>query len=616
MKKINQRQVRGGAICDVIQQMFQRHCYITLLHEHGYGYFQSNYVASNILIMPHFYLDMADIMTIIVATMHIEKTNSRGKYTCYLLRENYRENGKVKHRTIANISHCSEEEIAAMRLALKHKKDLSELVSVTEAVSLRQGNSVGAVWLVFDMAKQLGIAQALGDSRQGKLALWQVIARVIDQGSRLSAVRLAGSHAACDVLGLEAFNEDDLYNNLDWLDKNQSKIEGCLFKSLYPGKKPGLYLYDVTSSYLEGAQNELAAFGYCRDGKRGKRQIVIGLLCDESGRPLSVEVFAGNTQDPATVASQIRKVAGRFGGGDVTFVGDRGMIKNQQIEDITKYGFHYITAITKPQIEALLKSRVLQMDLFDQRLAEVKADDGIRYILRRNPERSVEIRQSRDSKLAWLRQMMKKQNEYLAGRPRASAAVALRKINDRCEKLKVSKWVSADVSGRKISLITDQEALVEIEKLDGCYVLKTDLNKKAADKETVHSRYKDLAQVEWAFRTSKTVHLEMRPVNVRLASRTRGHVFVVMLAYRIVQELANRWCEMNLTVTEGVNELATLCADEIVVKGVPRCNKIPQPRPSVKQLLDAASVSLPEVLPCKGIRVASRKKLPENRITR
>jgi len=158
--------------------------------------------------------------------------------------------------------------------------------------------------------------------------------------------------------------------------------------------------------------------------------------------------------------------------------------------------------------------------------------------------------------------------------------------------------------------------LVEIEKLDGCYVLKTDLNKKAADKETVHSRYKDLAQVEWAFRTSKTTHLEMRPVNVRLASRTRGHVFVVMLAYRIVQQLANRWNQINLTIKEGIDELATLCADEIVVKGVPRCNKIPQPRSSLKQLLDAASVSLPEVLPCKSIRAASRKKLPENRITR
>jgi len=337
-------------------------------------------------------------IAIIVSTMHIEKTNSRGKYTCHLLRETYREGGKVKHRTLANLSGCDEDEIAAMKLALKHKGDLSQLVSVAEAVSLRQGLSVGAVWLIFEMARQLGIAEALGHSRSGKLALWQVIARVIDQGSRLSAVRLAGSHGACDILGLEVFDEDDLYENLDWLDENQSVIEDRLFRSTYSDQKPGLYLYDVTSSYLEGTTNELAAFGYNRDGKKGKRQIVIGLLCDQTGRPLSIEVFTGNTQDTATVASQIQKVARRFGGGEVTFVGDRGMIKNHQVAELTEQGFHYITAITKPQIESLLDQGIIQMTLFDQPLAEVRTDEGIRYIFRRNPERSLEIRHSRADK--------------------------------------------------------------------------------------------------------------------------------------------------------------------------------------------------------------------------
>ena len=155
-----------------------------------------------------------------------------------------------------------------------------------------------------------------------------------------------------------------------------------------------------------------------------------------------------------------------------------------------------------------------------------------------------------------------------------------------------------------------------MEKLDGCYVLKTDVAKKVADKETIHARYKDLAQVEWAFRTSKTVCLEMRPVNVRLARRTRGHVFVVMLAYRIVRELAGRWSDLNLTVEEGIHELTTLCATEMLVNGKPRCQKIPEPRSSIRQLLKAAAVRLPETLACKGIRVATRKQLPENRITR
>ena len=547
--------------------------------------------------------------------MFIEKTNSLGNRPCYLLRENSREGGKIKHRTIANLSACSEEDIAAIRLALKHKKDLAALINAAPSVALQQGLSVGAVWLVYDMAKQLGITDALGNSKQGKRALWQVIARVIDQGSRLSAVRLAGSHAACDIVGLEAFNEDDLYKNLDWLDDNQATIEDRLFKSSYPDKKPCLYLYDVTSSYLEGICNELGAFGYNRDGKDGKLQIVIGLLCDEKGRPLSIEVFAGNTPDQATVASQIHKAAKRFGGGEITFVGDRGMLKNQQVEDLKEYGFHYITAITKPQIESLLDKGVFQMNLFDQPLAEIQADDGIRYILRRNPERANEIRQNREDKLSSLQKLVNKQNEYLATHARADEAVALRTVSWRCEKLKIDKWVVVSVSKRTISLTVDTSKLSEVEKLDGCYVLKTDLSRQAADTETVHGRYKDLALVEWAFRTSKTVELEMRPINVRLASRTCGHAFVVMLAYMIVRELAHRWNRINLTVQEGIDELASVCAMEVVFDGKSRANKIPVPRPSAQRLLDAASVRLPDVLPCRGIRVATRKRLPENRLS-
>jgi transposase len=165
-----------------------------------------------------------------------------------------------------------------------------------------------------------------------------VIARAIDQGSRLSAVRLATHHACCDLLGLEAFNEDDLYANLAWLSQQQCRIERRLFEALHPAAKPALFLYDVTSSYLEGSQNELGAFGYNRDGKRGKKQIVIGLLCDQSGTPLSIEVFAGNLADPKTVASQIKKVVRQFGGGEVTFVGDRGMLKGGAARAIGQRG--------------------------------------------------------------------------------------------------------------------------------------------------------------------------------------------------------------------------------------------------------------------------------------
>ena len=562
-------------------------------------------------------------MYVDTSTVRSAKGNS---YTRHLLRESYREEGKVKHRTIANLSHCKPEEIEALRLALRHKKDLAALVNLKDDLRIEQGLSVGAVWTVFEVARRLGIAAALGSTRAGKLALWQVIARVIDQGSRLSAVRLAGSHAACDILKLEKFNEDHLYENLDWLCENQTKIEDRLFVQ-HQGKpdnetKQRLFLYDVTSSYLEGTENELAAFGYNRDQKKGKRQIVIGLLCDETGMPLSVEVFKGNTRDPNTFAAQVSKVAKRFGGGEVTFVGDRlpvlwtqtgGMIKSGQIEELNREGFHYITAITKPQINSLLNSGVIQMGLFEQQLAEVETSEGIRYVLRRNPIRAAEVARSRQDKLQAIQREADRLNLYLAEHRRAQVEVARGKVQAKIERLRLSGWLRVTAKGREILLNEDSAALTEEAKLDGCYVLKTDLSSRVASKETIHDRYKDLALVEWAFRTSKTVNLEVRPVHVRTALHTRGHVLVVMLSYLIIAELARCWQESEVTVDEGIKQLDTLCATQLLINGKVRCNQIPQPRPLLQQLLDAAQVPLPEVLPSKGVRVTTKKKLAPRR---
>jgi transposase len=218
-------------------------------------------------------------------------------------------------------------------------------------------------------------------------------------------------------------------------------------------------------------------------------------------------------------------VVQRFGGGEVTFVGDRGMIKSEQIEDLNKKEFHYITAITKPQIKKLLKSGVIQMSLFDQQLAEVETSEGIRYVLRRNPIRTLEVRQTRQDKLQAVQKEVDTQNQYLAKHARAHVEVAQRKVRKKIEQLRLSGWLSERATDRVISLTEDSAALAEEEKLDGCYVLKTDLDKDVATKETIHDRYKDLALVEWAFRTSKTVTLEVRPVHVRTESHTRGHVF-------------------------------------------------------------------------------------------
>ena len=548
--------------------------------------------------------------------MYVDTSTIRrnGKsYTRYLLRQSYREAGKVKHRTLANLSACSREEIDAICLALRHKHDLTPLGAVQDQMALHQGLSIGALWLVRDIAQQLGIVRALGTTRAGTLALWQVIARVIDQGSRLSAVRLAGAHAVCAVLGLEPFTEDDLYDNLDWLEQQQATIEDRLARQHPCTTHPGIFFYDVTSSYVEGDQNELAAFGYNRDGKRGKRQIVIGLLCNEVGTPLSIELFRGNTQDPKTVAAQIHKVAGRFGGGEVIFVGDRGMLKSPQLEALRLQGFHYITALTKPQITSLLKHGVLQLACFTDEVTEITTADHIRYVCRRNPLRAQEMRETRDAKYCRLQQAVAQQNQYLTEHPRAKVAVALRKLHAQCEKWQMATWASVLAQDRTLSLAVDAAAKEAAATLDGCYALTTDLTTPQMPKEIIHERYKDLALVESAFRSCKTVHLEMRPVYVRLATRTRAHAFVVMLAYCIIKELAARWQSLNITVEEGIKELAQLCCIEVHLAGQAPSNDIPVPRDLSRQLLDAARVRLPRVLPAKGMAVATKKKLQKKR---
>jgi hypothetical protein len=547
-----------------------------------------------------------------IDTSHI--TRGGKTYTRHLLRESYRANGKVLHRTIANLSHCSAAEIEAMRLALRHKEDLAHLGTIQDAITLQQGMSFGAVWTVYHVARRLGIEQALGTTREGKLALWQVIARVIDQGSRLSAVRLAMVHAACDVLGLGTFDEDALYENLDWLAGAQARIEDRLFAQRQKTKPASLFLYDVTSSYVEGTQNELAAFGYNRDGKKGKRQIVIGLLCDEDGHAVSIAVFPGNTQDPQTFAAQINKVKARFGVHEITFVGDRGMIKGQQIADLAQQGLHYITAITKPQIEKLLRTGTFQLELFEQELAEVLADEGVRYVLRRNPVRAQEVRDTRHAKLATLQAHVAKQNQYLTDHPRANAQGALQKLVARAAKLRIAAWVELTVAERTLTLTVQEDAQTEAAKLDGCYVLKTDLTPAQAPKETVHDRYKDLASVEYAFRTCKTGHLEVRPIFLRLASRTRAHAFVVMLAYQIICYLASCWSAFDVTVEEGLQALTTLCLVEVAPPNAPSYHCIPTPRASVAQLLHSADIKLPKAFALSGTRVSTKKKLQSERL--
>ncbi|HXZ15866.1 MAG TPA: IS1634 family transposase [Roseiarcus sp.] len=543
-------------------------------------------------------------------------TRVNGKaYARHLLRETFREDGKVKHRTLANLTHCKPEEVEAIRLALKYKGDLGRMLASADGdgPELKQGPSVGAVWLLSQLARELGVVAALGSDRQGKLALWQVIARALDQGSRLSAVRLAGGHAVGAALGMVGFDEDDLYANLDWLADNQAEIESRLFAQREAASAPDVFLYDVTSTYLEGEHNALAAFGYNRDRKSGKRQIVVGLLADADGRPLSIEVFKGDTSDVKTFSSQLNKAAARFGAERVTFVGDRGMIKAPQRAELGAAGFHYITAITKAQIDALIAAGVLQMDLFEETLAEVEGLGGERYVLRRNPARAKELAASRADKLKALQTAAEAANAYLNAHPRAAAKTQVARLKAKSETLHVDKFIAVAEQERRVVVTADEAAWTEAARLDGCYALRTDLPKTVVAKEIVHDRYKDLAQVEWAFRDQKTVQLEMRPVYLRDENRTRGHALVVMLAYLLTQALRQRWRDIDLTVQEGLDRLASLCLIEVIIGGRPSYSQVPTPRDDVRQLFEAAGVAIPTALPLAPARVATRQTLPQRR---
>jgi transposase len=428
--------------------------------------------------------------------------------------------------------------------------------------------------------------------------LWQVLAQTIDQGSRLSVTRLARNHEI-DFLEVGTFDEDSLYANLDWLAQHQSDIEIKLYNQRYDQLPCSLFLYDVTS--FEGVQNELAAFGYNRDKKKGKMQIVVGLLCAKDGIPVTVEVFEDNTNDTKTMHNQIRKTSEQFHTQNVVCVGDRGMIKNAQQKELSEMNFDFITALTKKQIEKLLKQNVLQLSLFDEELSEVILDNGKRYILKRNPIRADEINTNRQSKILKLNKIISKRNLYLKKYSRAKLSAALNYCNDKLQRMNLHGWNQLETGEklRTIRVVTNQEKLQEISKLDGCYCLTTSLGVDEHDKESVHTRYKDLARVKNSFRTCKTDQLELRPIYVRKQDRTCGHVFVVMLSYLLIQKLREYWNTLDMTVEEGIELLETLCTVEVQLDGNIPALYVPKPHKELEQLLTLANIPISEILPAK-----------------
>ena len=506
----------------------------------------------------------------------------------YLLRTSYRENGKVKKKTIASLCTLTPDEISSLKLALQHKSDLSALTSIKGAEVI-QGKSFGAVIALKTIADELGITKALGNSKEAVIAMWQIMGRVLFQGSRLSLLRMLDIHEAEKILSVpNNLSAKQLYTNLSWLEQNQLKIEKKLQN--YHKVQSNLYLYDVTSSYLEGENNELAEYGYNRDKKKGKKQIVIGLLTASDGIPVAVRVFKGNTSDSKTIPDQIDLLKKEFMIKKVTLVGDRAMFPKSQKDDLPET-ISYITAISKRQIKTLLDAKQLQLSLFDEDLQEIEID-RVRYILRCNSIRKQEIAANRSSKIELLAAKISEKNKYLREHEKANPDIAVKDLKNRIEKLNINKFIELTTENRVIKYTINQEALEKESQLDGCYCLTTDVPKEEADKDIIHARYKDLAMVERAFRTMKQSHLEIRPVYLRREDRTRAHVFVTMMAFMIEKKLAEYWESIKISVTEGLNALTTLITTVLSI-GEINITKTVKPTGICKQLLEKLNINIP-----------------------
>jgi transposase len=465
------------------------------------------------------------------------------------------------------------------------------------------GPVFGVLFALRQIADELGISKALGKTRLAKLALFLVLSRVAHQGSRLSAVRFARDHAVSEVLGLAAFDEDDLYEALDELCEKQESVEKALWRT-YLAKHdtpPTLFLYDVTSTYLEGEPNALAANGYNRDGKRGKMQIVIGLLTDHLGEPLAVRVFEGNTADPSTVATQITVLTQQYGITDVVFVGDRGMVKSAGKEALSAEGLRYISALTDPQIRKLLKEKTLQLELFSETVCEVEAC-GTRYVLRRNPDEAKRITHRYEDKLATFEDKLQKRNELLKKSPRCKPEVGLRALDAWLKRHKLSSVIGLSLAERKLVAKVDPEAQLRTMELAGCYVICTNVVREKLDTRQVHDRYLALQNVERDFRTMKTGLLAVRPVFVRKETRTRGHVFCCMLALKLCRAIEQRLTAVfgttdddpyAMTLPDVLAALGRLTLLNYAVNQETTVTRLPRPDERQEKILTALGVSLP-----------------------
>jgi len=466
----------------------------------------------------------------------------------------------VVHETLANLSKLPPDLIELIERHCKHQPPPPEVPGppasgAASSCAIHMGPCYGVLAALDGLAREMGLVQAVGEeSRVQRLALFLVYARLAHRGSRLSAVRWSEDHAVKEILRVGGFDEDDLYAALEDMARRQTSIEAALAPK--PAACPGraFYLYDVTSVYFEGWENELADFGYKREGKPGKKQLVAGLLTDGTGEPMAIQLYRGNTGDPPTFLDAVQKLKVRFGAEEVAMVGDRGMIKRLGKVALGEARFCYVTALTDPQIRALLGKNVLQLELFEDKPAEVEVG-GKRYVLRCNPQTQARERARRADQWARVQAKITARNQQVEQKPRSKPDSSLKRAQALLTRYRLQGWVKVELAGRKVVWTEDAAARQKQAELDGCYVIESDVPKVVADTQQVHDRYLDLTRVERDFRTLKTGLLELRPIFLRKEGRTRGHALVCLLALKLARELDRRLAPLGLTVEDGLERL-------------------------------------------------------------
>ena len=480
--------------------------------------------------------------------MYIESVPNRNSPPAVLLRESYRLDGKVRKRTLANLSRWPDELVAGLRTLLKGGVALPSLDGAFEIVRALPHGHVAAV---LGTLRKVGLERLLDrvPSPQRNLVVAMIAARILEPRSKLATARGLASetanHTLAEELGVEDASADDLYDAMDWLLERQPKIErGLARRHLEDGS---LVLCDLTSVYLEGRKCKLARHGYSRDRKRGKLQIVLALLCNRDGCPVAVEVFEGNTADPAALGSQVKKLRDRFGLDRIVVVGDRGLITNARVEeDLKPAGLAWISALRAPAVRTLAEQGHLQLSLFDQRdMAEISAPElypGERLIVCRNPllaaertRKRLELLDMTDRLLEDVEKATKRRNRPLRGKEKIGVR------GDRAKsKYKVGKHYDIEIADDGFKWRRNHERIDEEAALDGLYVIRTNVPNDELPAEGAVRAYKSLSRVERAFRSLKSVDLKVRPVHHRLAGRVKAHVLLCTLAYYVEWHMRRR----------------------------------------------------------------------------